>query len=207
MIYLTPCVTVRRSFACVTTNDAGDCATHQSAMLMTNRSRGMNTALSLVTDLIAALHDYEVSVLDYLWHSNPGNNSNPSDPFFYFLWEFKWLKSSVIVLVFPIISLHDLKWCSKATRRERSHLHELFFPRYVLSFSRLLRMFPAKWDAHPYWNVEHFFQKLDAAIVDEKISKTSINWFYKQRTLFSVFCFSHMTGYHSLTLFSWSWFT
>ena len=46
MIYLTPCVTVRRSFACVTTNDAGDCATNQSAMLMTNRSRGMNTALS-----------------------------------------------------------------------------------------------------------------------------------------------------------------
>lgn len=207
MIYLTPCVTVRRSFACVTTNDAGDCATHQSAMLMTNRSRGMNTALSLVTDLIAALHDYEVSILDYLWHSNPGNNSNPSDPFFYFLWEFKWLKSSVIVLVFPFISLNDLKWCSKATRRERSHLHELFFPRYVLSFSRLLRMFPAKWDAHPNLNVEHFFQKLDAAIVDEKISKTSINWFYKQRTLFSVFCFSHMTGYHSLTHFSWSWFT
>lgn len=66
MIYLTPCETVRRSFACVTTNDAGDCATHQSAMLMTNRSRGMNTALSLVTDLIAALHDYEVSILDYL---------------------------------------------------------------------------------------------------------------------------------------------
>ena len=207
MIYLTPCVTVRRSFACVTTNDAGDCATHQSAMLMTNRSRGMNTALSLVTDLIAALHDYEVSILDYLWHSNPGNYSNPSDLFFYFLWEFKWVKSSVIVLVFPFISLNDLKWCSKATRRERSHLHELFFPRYVLSFSRLLRMFSAKWDAHPYWNVEHFFQKLDAAIVDEKISKTSINWFYKQRTLFSVFCFSHMTGYHSLTHFSWSWFT
>ena len=128
--------------------------------------------------------------------------------FFYFLWEFKWVKSSVTVLFFPFISLHDLKWCSKATRRERSHLHELLFPpRYVLSFSRLLRMFPAKWDAHPNWNVEHFFQKLDAAIVDEKISKTSINWFYKQRTLFSVFCFSLMTGYHSLTLFSWSWFT
>lgn len=81
MIYLTPCETVRRSFACVTTNDAGDCATHQSAMLMTNRSRGMNTALSLVTDLTAALHDYEVSILDYFWHSNPGNHSNPSDLF------------------------------------------------------------------------------------------------------------------------------
>ena len=65
MIYLTPYVTVRRSFACVTTNDAGDRATNQSAMLMTNRSRCMNTALSLVTDLTAALHDYEVSILDY----------------------------------------------------------------------------------------------------------------------------------------------
>ena len=64
MIYLTPCVTVRRSFACVTTNDAGDCATNQS-MLVTNRSRGTITALSLVTDLTAALHDYEVSILDY----------------------------------------------------------------------------------------------------------------------------------------------
>ena len=117
------------------------------------------------------------------------------------LWEFKWMKSSIIVLVSPFISLHDLKWYNKVTRRERSHLHELLLPRYVLSFSRLFRRFPAKWDAHPNWNVEHFFQKLNAAIVDEKISKTSINWFSKQRKLFSVFCFSHMTGYHSLTFF------
>lgn len=65
MIYLTPCETVRRSFACVTTNDAGDCATNQSAMLVTNRSRGTITALSLVTDLTAALHDYGVPILDY----------------------------------------------------------------------------------------------------------------------------------------------